>query len=310
MRRPPTPSSATKNGSDGSVERAARGEDDVDRVRRRPARHRRERRLDGGGFVGQVVEAHDRGPQRLDLVPDAALEPLAIGRPQRFLDQHADSHRHERRHRDQRPAATSRDRHAPLDDRRGHDVRGDLHRRDQLPRRHDGPVEGREDLERIDPVEQLHLARPDVEDARVRGHQVDAALVRAALLEARATDGGGEPQRGLVLVEVAWLHHEDGDGGHADLARVGARQGREVGGVQPPALRPPGAAHAQVTREDRPAQVIRRAAARHDPLEPHASGPGSPTPLSSRGPAPPGSPAACRRPPSPRGTRRRHGCRR
>ena len=38
------------------------------------------------------------------------------------------------------------------------------------------------------------------------------------------------------------------------------------------------AAHAQVAREHRPAQVIRRAAARHDPLEPHASGPGPPTP--------------------------------
>ena len=64
----------------------------------------------------------------------------------------------------------------------------------------------------------------------------------------------------------------------AELGRVAGREGVEVGGIEPPALRPAGAADAQVAREDRAAQVGRRAAARHDPLEPHASGPGSPTP--------------------------------
>ena len=227
---PATPSSATKNGSEGSVERPPAVSTTSTASAAAPARHRSERRFDGRRLVGQVVEAHDRRAERLHLVPDAALEPRAIGGPQRLLDQHADPHRHERRHRDQRPSPARGDRHAPLDDGRRHDVRGDLHRGDQLARRHDGPVERREHLERIDPVEQLHLARADVEHARVRRDEVDAALVGTALLEARATHRGGEAEGRLVLVEVAGLHDEHRDGVDPELRRVGGGEGREVVG--------------------------------------------------------------------------------
>ena len=188
-------------------------------------------------------------------------------------------------------------------------MRGDLHGRDQLSRRHDGPIERGEHLERVDPVEQLHLAGPDVQDARVRRDEVHAALVGSALLEARAADGGGEPQGRLVLVEVARLHDEHGDGVDSDLGGIRGRQRRQVGGRELPTLPPSSAAHAQVARQHGAGQLTGGRAARDDPLEPHPLVRGVRTPLSPRGRAPPGSRDACTRSPSRTGTRRRRGCR-
>ena len=89
-------------------------------------------------------------------------------------------------------------------DRRGVDeVRRDLDARDEVARRDDLAVEHGEDLERVDPVDPLQVGDADVQDARRLGEQVDPALGRPADGQAGPGDGGGEPEGGVVLVELA-----------------------------------------------------------------------------------------------------------
>ena len=77
------------------------------------------------------------------------------------------------------------------------------------PRRDDLAVERGEHLERVDPVDALELGDADVQDAGRLGDQVDPALDRAARGQARPGDRGRQPERGVVLVELARLGDED-----------------------------------------------------------------------------------------------------
>ena len=190
--RPPDP---LEHGEErvGRVRRPAAGrEDDVDRVR--PRVRARSARLDRRLLVGDVRERGDRRAQRRHLVADAPLEPRPVRRPQRLLHHDADAHRHERCDPDQRPGAAPGHGLPGRDGGRRDDVRRDLDRCHQLPRRDDRPIERGEHLERVDPVEPLDLAHADVEDAGDGRDQVDAALVRSALLEAR--DRARRPRAG------------------------------------------------------------------------------------------------------------------
>ena len=85
----------------------------------------------------------------------------------------------------------------------------DLDARHELAGLDDGAVEGREDLERVDAVERLQVAAPDVQHAVRLGQQVDTALGRAALREPRPGDRLGQAERGLILVEVV-VARQDG----------------------------------------------------------------------------------------------------
>jgi hypothetical protein len=139
-----------------------------------------QRRLDRG-LVRDVGEARHRRAERLDLVPDASLE-VAVRRSQGLLTttptrigRNGATHtRAAGRRATATPAST------PTPPRRGRTFT-----EPPAARRPRWTVERREHLERVDPVEQPDLARPDVDDAVVRRDEVDPALVRAALLEAR-----------------------------------------------------------------------------------------------------------------------------
>ena len=107
------------------------------------------------------------------------------------------------------------------------------------PLRHDLAVEGGEDLERVDPVEPLEVGDPDVERRRRprRGGRPGSATGRAG-----SRPGPGhrrrQPERGLVLVQLARLGDEDAD----RVAGLGGGERDEVVRGQPPALRPARAA--------------------------------------------------------------------
>ena len=146
-------------------------------------------------------------------------------------------------------------------------MRGDLDAGHEVARGDDRAVEPGEHLERVDPVEPLQLGRPDVEDAVVRGEEIDPALDRSAPGQPRAADGVGQAERGVVLVEIARL--EDDDRHRPDPERRISGPRLEIGRGQPAALRPAGPADGQVTREDGADEPIGRATTRRQTLEPH-----------------------------------------
>ena len=156
----------------------AGGQDQVERVR--PADEAGHRGLDRVGVVLDVLDGHDLRAEALDLGPDARLEPLARGGPDRLLDDDPDPARHERRDPDERVAAEAGQPRAGIDRRRIDEVRRHLDARDEVAARDDLAVERGEDLERVDPVEPLEVGDPDVEDAVRLGDEVDPALGRTA----------------------------------------------------------------------------------------------------------------------------------
>ena len=118
--------------------------------------------------------------------------------------------RDERRDPDERLAAEAGHARALVDDRRLDDVRRDLDARHEIARLDDLAVEDGEHLERIDPVEPLEVGDPDVHarpGAR-RAGRPGSGPGRATVRPGPAT-AVGEPERGLVLVELAGLGDED-----------------------------------------------------------------------------------------------------
>ena len=126
------------------------------------------------------------------------------------------------------------------------EVRRDLHAPDKLAGRDDLPVEDREHLQGVDPVEPLEVRDTDVHDPANRGHEVDPALRRPARRQTRSADRGGETDRRLVLVELAPLGDQNGQ----RLARVRRADCGEVFIRKPAALRPALAADGDVAGED------------------------------------------------------------
>ena len=218
----------------------------------------------------------------------------------------------ERRDPDERPWPPPAIRTPGLDDRARDHVRRDLDARDDIAGRHDRAVEPGEDLERIDPVEPLELGGPDVEDPVVRRQQVDPALDGPAPAQTRARDGIRQPERRVVLVQIAGLEDDDRDRADPERrVRRPCRRGRRprAAGPSPSGCRRPrGRAPGPPPREPRagggPASDARAAPA-VDPWSEPGRGRSA-----AAGQAPPRSRASCRRRPSPPGTRCRHGCRR
>ncbi len=130
------------------------------------------------------------------------------------------------------------------------------------------PVERGEDLERVDPVEALEVGDPDVERRPAASASRSTRLCdRAALGQVRAGHRGRQPERGLVLVELAGLGDEDAD----RIARLGRRRGppgRRRSSRRPFDQRV--AADHEVARQDRAGQPGRRAPARGDAMDLHA----------------------------------------
>ncbi len=145
------------------------------------------------------------------------------------------------------------DPHALVDDRRLDDVGRHLDARHEVPGLDDLAVEHREDLERVEAVEPLELGDAHVDDAGLRGHQVDPALDRTARVESGSADRLGQAHGRLVLVQLAGVGEDDGD------RRAGRRRGErvEVVAAEPPALRPALLADRQVAREDGTVQARR-----------------------------------------------------
>ena len=223
----------------------------------------------------------------------------------RLLDDDPDPARDERRDPYERVAAEARHSRALVDRAASTTCGATLTLATRSPRADDLAVEGREDLERVDPVEALEVGDPDVEHAGGLGQEVDPALRRTARIEAGPGHRRRQPERGIVLVELARLDDEDAE----RLARLGAGERDEVVGAQPAAL-------------DQRAAPIRRSRARMAP----ASRAGARRPGVTRrtctrdgwlalvgrasAPARPRSRDGCRRRPWPTGIRCRHGCRR
>ena len=162
--------------------------------------------------VGDVHDRRDRRAEPFDLGPDARLEPLASRAVDRFLHQHADPPGPEAGHAHDRAAGPGDCLAAP-DDRLRDELRGDLHARHEVARPDDLAVVDRERLEWVDPVEALQRRDPDAHDTVHGGQQVDPALGRPAQGDSRTGDGRGEPEGGLVLVEVARLRDEQRSSG-------------------------------------------------------------------------------------------------
>ena len=205
---------------------------------------------------GRYSKRSDRRAQRLHLVPDAALEPLAVGGPERLLDQHADPHRHERRDPDQRPRparaiATPRSTIAA-----GTTCGATLTDATSWPaattdpssavNTSSGSIRSSSSTSRDADVEHARRARP--------GGRPGSRWGRAASRPG-AAHRGGEPERRLVLVEVAGLHDQHGDG--SPRARPGRRRraprGRPRRAAGPSTSASP--RDAQVAREDGAGQV-------------------------------------------------------
>jgi len=108
-----------------------------------------------------------------------------------------------------------------------------------------------------------------MEDAGNGRQQVDAALGRPADRQRVVTDCGREPQRGIVLVEIATLQDENGDTVIGDGGGLGGEDAQVVFG-QPATLRQAPAGDAQIAREHRPNQGRIRARAGMDPLDAHS----------------------------------------
>ena len=244
---------------------AARRQYDVDPAA--AARDAPQLRRDVGVRLG-VDDRDDLRAERLDLRPDARLEPLARHRPDRLPDHDRDPQVQERRDADDRPAAVARQPLAGRHRRLVDDGRRDLDARDEVAGPDDRAVERGEHLERVDPVEPLQLPGPDEQHAAGLCEQVDPALVWSTDRDAVVADGRREPQRRVVLVKVARLEDEDRDPLSGDRRRIG-RQRRQVGRREPPALRPALGPDPQVAREDGPGEAVGRARAGLDPLDSH-----------------------------------------
>ena len=153
-----------------------------------------------------------------------------------------------------------------LDDRRVHDVRRDLDARYEVacatiwPSKTVNTSSGSSRLMRSSSGDE------DVDDAVGRGHEVEAALVRAADVQVRAGDRTGQPQRRIVLVQLAGLDHEDRHG----RSCLGGGEGEQVSSGQPATLDPALPADLEVAGEDRPHQRRRRASTGSDSLDTHA----------------------------------------
>jgi hypothetical protein len=262
---------------DAATERGDRHEARVKRVRARgagrqhqlervrPADEAFERALDGIGIVLDVLDRLDRRAQALDLGVYAGLEPRARGRPDRLLDDDPDPARDERRDPHQRTAAEVGQPRPGVDGRGVDDVRRDLDARHEVTGVDDLAIEDREHLERVDAVEPLEIPDPDVDHAGGGGQQVDAALRRPALGQPGAGHRSGQPEPGLVLVELAWLGDDDTD----RFAWIGGREGRQVVGGQAPALLPARPGDDEVARQDRAREPGRRAPPWGDALDLH-----------------------------------------
>ena len=98
------------------------------------------------------------------------------------------------------------------------------------------------------------------------GAQVDPALDGPARLEPGPGDAGCEPQRGIVLVQLAGVEQENRGGPRRELSLVRI----QVRGGQPPALRPAAATDDYIGGKDRPDQHMRSATTSNDLPESHA----------------------------------------
>ncbi len=154
-----------------------------------------------------------------------------------------------------------------IDGGRVDEVRRHLHARHEIAAGDDLTVEPGEHLERVDPIQPLEIADPDIEDAVRLGDEVDPALSRAARDEPRPGDGCGQADGRLVLVEFACLRDEEAD----RVAGIGAGEGGQVVGRQPATLRPAGPRDRQVTRKDRPDEARGHPTPRGDAMDLHAA---------------------------------------
>jgi hypothetical protein len=181
-------------------------------------------------------------------------------------------------------------------------VRCDLEAADECPGGDDGSIDGREQFERVDPVQPLELGDTHVQHAVLDSHEVDPALDRPAKLDPGTGRSPGKGQRRVVFVDVTSLEDDDRHRVRHGDRRIAERV--QIVSAQAPSLRPARTADGEVPGEDPADQRIGRAATRDDPLESHAPlGPG----LSGR--ERPRSPASCRPRPSRSGTPDRRGCR-
>ena len=105
-------------------------------------------------------------------------------------------------------------------------------------------------------------------DAGGLGQEIHPALRRTALDEVGAGHRGRQPERRIVLVELARLDDDDAE----RLARLGAGERDQVVRAQPAALDPAGGADPHVAREDGTGQPGRGAPARGDAKDLHAAG--------------------------------------
>ena len=144
-------------------------------------------------------------------------------------------------------------------------MRRDLDAGDEIALLHDLAIETGEDLEGVDAVDPLEVRDVDVEDARVRGEQVDPALRRAAAGQAAPADRVSKPRRRFVLVHLTGFEDQDRD----RLAKVGVAELGEIVLGQAPALRPALVTDLQVAGEDRTDKSGGRASAGRDPFEAH-----------------------------------------
>jgi hypothetical protein len=264
---PDDPAAERRDGDETGVEWVGagrpRGQDQVERIG--PPDEGGHRSLDRPGVVVHVVDGDDLRAEPHDLGPDAGLEPVASGRPNRLLDDDPDPPRQERGDPDEWMAAETGQPGAGIHRRSIHEVRRDLDAPDQIAGLDDLAIERGEDLERIDAVEPLEIGDPDVEHARSRGQQVDPTLDRAVHGQPGTCHGGRETDGGVVLVQLARFGDEDGD----RLPSRGSRQRRQVVRGQPPSLRPALTRDRQVTGQDRTDEACRGALARRDALDLH-----------------------------------------
>ena len=107
------------------------------------------------------------------------------------------------------------------------DVRRDLDARHEVALLDDLAVEDREHLERIEPIDAIQLGDEHRDDAVGRGDEVEPALVRTADVQIRAGDGLREPDRRVILVQLARL---DDEHGHRRPG-IGRSEGQQVVGA-------------------------------------------------------------------------------
>ena len=245
------PSIAPKNGSDGSVERppAVR----ITWARPPAPRAPADAAVDGIVLVGHVVDPDDRRAEALDLVPDARLEPCPVRRPERLLDDDRDPHRAERRDPDERPARRRRTTASPASTTDAATTCGATL-----------TLATRSPAATIEPSSRVKTSSGSIRFTRsssaARTWRTPSCSARRSTRlwtgprpdEPGPGDGVGEPQRGIVLVQIALVEDDDRD--RPDPERRIRGHGVEIGRGQPPALRPAAAADDEVARQDGPGE--------------------------------------------------------